>query len=156
MKRRTFVQTAGGSALGLLGAGLPLVGLAQDRYAKYKGQTVVMSIPSHPHYDAMLKLLPEFTKQTGIKVETDRLAMARMKDKQVLEMAKPSGDYDLACYVVMWKGEYVKKNLVRELEPFFKNAALADPDYDFKDLVPRYVENIGLVGGCLLYTSRCV
>ena len=73
--------------------------------------------------------------------------MARMKDKQLLEMAKPSGDYDLACYVVMWKGEYVKKNLVRELEPFFKNAALADPDYDFKDLVPRYVENIGLVGG---------
>jgi hypothetical protein len=45
MKRRTFVQTAGGSALGLLGAGLPLVGHAQDRYAKYKGQTVVMSIP---------------------------------------------------------------------------------------------------------------
>ena len=147
MKRRTFVQTAGGSALGLLGAGLPLMGHAQDRYAKYKGQTVVMSIPSHPHYDAMAKLLPEFTRQTGIKVETDRLAMARMKDKQLLEMAKPSGDYDLACYVVMWKGEYVKKNLVRELEPFFKNAALADPDYDFKDLVPRYVENIGLVGG---------
>ena len=47
----------------------------------------------------------------------------------------------------MWKGEYVKKNLIRELEPFFKNAALADPGYDFKDLVPRYVENIGLVGG---------
>ena len=106
-----------------------------------------MSIPSHPHYDAMAKLLPEFTKQTGIKVETDRLAMARMKDKQLLEMAKPSGDYDLACYVVMWKGEYVKKNLIRELDPFLKNAALADPDYDFKDLVPRYVENIGLVGG---------
>jgi multiple sugar transport system substrate-binding protein len=95
----------------------------------------------------MVKLLPEFTKQTGIKVEVDKLAMARMKDKQLLEMAKPSGDYDLVCYVVMWKGEYVKKNLIRELEPFIKNAALADPDYDFKDLVPRYVENIGLVGG---------
>jgi multiple sugar transport system substrate-binding protein len=147
MKRRTLIQGAGGAALSVLGTGLPLVGHAQDRYAKYKGQTVVMSIPAHPHYDAMLKLLPEFTKETGIKVETDRLAMARMKDKQVLEMAKPSGDYDLCCYVVMWKGEYVKKNLVRELEPFFKNPALADPDYDFKDLVPRYVENIGLVGG---------
>jgi multiple sugar transport system substrate-binding protein len=147
MKRRTLIQSAGGGALGILAAGWPLAARAQDRYAKYKGQTVVMSIPSHPHYDAMVKLLPEFTKQTGIKVETDRLAMARMKDKQLLEMAKPSGDYDLVCYVVMWKGEYVKKNLVRELEPFFKNAALADPDYDFKDLVPRYVENIGLVGG---------
>lgn len=147
MKRRTLIQGAGTGALGVLAAGLPLVGHTQDRYAKYKGSTVVMSIPSHPHYDAMLKLLPEFTKQTGIKVETDRLAMARMKDKQLLEMAKPSGDYDLCCYVVMWKGEYVKKNLVRELEPFFKNPALADPEYDFKDLVPRYVENIGLVGG---------
>jgi multiple sugar transport system substrate-binding protein len=142
-----LIQGAGSGALGMLAAGWPLTGRTQDRYAKYKGSTVVMSIPSHPHYDAMLKLLPEFTKQTGIKVETDRLAMARMKDKQLLEMAKPSGDYDLCCYVVMWKGEYVKKNLVRELEPFFRNPALADPDYDFKDLVPRYVENIGLVGG---------
>ena len=147
MKRRVLIQSAGGSALGLLGAGLPLRGQAQDRFAKYKGQTVVMSIPAHPHYDAMAKLLPEFSRQTGIKVETDRLAVPRMKDKQLLEMSKPSGDYDLVCYVVMWKGEYVKKNLIRELDPFFKNTALADPDYDFKDVVPRYVENIGLVGG---------
>ena len=77
MKRRQLIQSAGGGALGLLGAGLPLVGHAQDRFAKYKGQTVVMSIPAHPHYDAMLKLLPEFTKQTGIKVETDRVADQR-------------------------------------------------------------------------------
>ena len=147
MKRRTLIQSAGGGALGLLGAGMPLVGRTQDRFAKYKGQTVVMSIPAHPHYDAMAKLLPEFTKLTGIKVETDRLAVPRMKDKQLLEMAKPSGDYDLVCYVVMWKGEYVKKNLIRELEPYFKNALLADPDYDFKDVVPKYVENLGLVGG---------
>ncbi len=146
MQRRQLIQSAGG-ALGLMGAGLPLVGHAQDRFAKYKGQTVVMSIPAHPHYDAMVKLLPEFTKQTGIKVETDRLAVPRMKDKQLLEMAKPTGDYDLICYVVMWKGEYVKKNLIRELDPFFKNAALADPDYEFNDVVRRYVDNIGLVGG---------
>jgi multiple sugar transport system substrate-binding protein len=146
MQRRALIQSMG-AATALFGAGVPLIGRAQDRFAKYKGQTVVMSIPAHPHYDAMLKLLPEFTKQTGIKVETDRLAIPRMKDKQLLEMAKPSGDYDLICYVVMWKGEYVKKNLVRELEPFFKNAALADPDYDMKDIVPRYLENLGLVGG---------
>ena len=145
MKRRELIKA---TSLSIFSTGLPITSsLAQDRFAKYKGTTVVMSIPAHPHYDAMSKLLPEFTKQTGIKVEVDRLAIPRMKDKQLLEMAKPQGDYDLICYVVMWKGEYVKKNLVRELEPFFKNAALADPDYDFKDVVPRYVENMGLVGG---------
>ena len=145
MQRRDFIQN---SAITVFGAGLPLSGaMAQNRYAKYAGQTVVFSIPSHPHYDAMMKILPQFTKETGIKVETDRLAMGRMKEKQLLEMAKPQGDYDLGCYVVMWKGEYVSKNLIRPLEPFFKNAALADPTYDMKDIIPIYLENLGLVGG---------
>lgn len=145
MKRRDFLKS---SAITVFGAGLPLSGArSQNRYAKYAGQTVVFSIPAHPHYDAMLKILPEFTKETGIKVETDRLAMGRIKDKQLLEMSKPQGDYDLNCYVVMWKGEYVAKNLIQPLEPFFQNAALADPNYDMNDIVPIYLENIGMVGG---------
>lgn len=145
MKRRDFVKS---TAITVFGAGLPLSGaMAQNRYAKYAGQTVVFSIPAHPHFDAMLKILPQFTKETGIKVETDKLAMGRMKEKQLLEMAKPQGDYDLGCYVVMWKGEYVAKNLIHPLEPFFQNAALADPDFDIKDIVPIYLENLGMVGG---------
>lgn len=145
MKRREFVK---GASISVFGAGLPLSGaLAQNRYSKYAGQTVTFSIPAHPHYDAMLKILPEFTKETGIKVETDKLAMGRMKDKQLLEMAKPQGDYDLGAYVVMWKGEYVEKNLIQPLEPFFKNPQLADPTYDIKDIIPIYLENLGMVGG---------
>lgn len=145
MKRRDFVKSAG---ITVFGAGLPFSGVqAQSRYAKYAGQTVTFSIPAHPHYDAMMKILPEFTKETGIKVETDRLAMGRMKEKQLLEMAKPKGDYDLGCYVVMWKGEYVSKNLIQPLEPFLKNPALADPSFDIKDIIPVYLENLVLVGG---------
>lgn len=151
MKRRDFIQNTG---ITVFGAGLPVSGaMAQNRYAKYAGQTVVFSIPAHPHYDAMLKILPQFTKETGIKVETDKLAMGRMKEKQLLEMAKPQGDYDLGCYVVMWKGEYVAKNLIHPLEPFFQNAALTDPSYDMKDIIPIYLENLGLVGGPKGYLS---
>lgn len=145
MKRRDFVKSAG---ITVFGAGLPLSGArAQNRYAKYAGQTVTFSIPAHPHYDAMVKILPQFTKETGIKIETDRLAMGRMKEKQLLEMAKPQGDYDLGSYVVMWKGEYVSKNLIQPLDPFLKNPALADPAYDLKDIIPVYLENLGMVGG---------
>ena len=145
MQRRDIIKSA---AITVFGAGLPFSGaIAQNRFAKYAGSTVVMNIPAHPHYDAMQKLLPEFTKQTGIKVEVDKVAISRLKEKQLLEMAKPSGDYDLACYIVMWKGEYVSKNLIHQLEPFFANAALADPAYDMKDIVPIYLENLGLVGG---------
>jgi multiple sugar transport system substrate-binding protein len=145
MQRRQLMKSA---AITVFGAGLPYSGaMAQNRFAKYAGQTVTINIPAHPHYDAMGKLLPEFTKATGIKVEVDKLAIGRLKEKQLLEMAKPQGDYDLACYIVMWKGEYVAKNLVHQLEPFFANAALADPDYDMKDIIPIYLENLGLVGG---------
>ena len=125
MQRRDFIQRTG---ISVFGAGLPVSGaLAQNRYAKYAGQTVTINVPAHPHYDAMTKLLPEFTRETGIKVEVDKLAIGRLKEKQLLEMAKPKGDYDLVCYIVMWKGEYVAKNLVLPLEPFFANAQLADP-----------------------------
>ncbi|VTU46397.1 Maltose-binding periplasmic proteins/domains (plasmid) [Variovorax sp. SRS16] len=145
MKRRDFVK---GASAALIGAGLPPGrALAESRHARYAGQTVTFNIPAHPHYDAMLRILPAFTRETGIQVEIDKLSMARMKDKQLLEMAKPQGDYDLVSYVVMWKGEYVAKNLIHPLEPFFKNAALADPAYDIQDIIPIYLENIGLVGG---------
>jgi multiple sugar transport system substrate-binding protein len=146
--RRGFVKVGAGVAITSFGAGLPFSGAnAQSRYAKYAGKSITINIPAHPHYDAMLKLLPEFTKETGIKVEVDKLAIGRLKEKQLLEMAKPQGDYDLACYIVMWKGEYVSKNLIHPLEPFFANASLADPTYDMKDIIPIYLENLGLVGG---------
>ncbi|MDR0440346.1 MAG: extracellular solute-binding protein [Candidatus Accumulibacter sp.] len=152
MKRRDLLK-AGGLAGILAAAQFPLIkGVwAQDRYAKYRGQTVVMSIPSHPHYDAMTKILPDFTAETGIKVELDRIAMNRMKDKQLLEMAKPQGDYDAVCYIVMWKTEYAKKDLIVELEPFFNNPALADPNYNMGDIVKGYLEVQGLVGGPKTY-----
>lgn len=145
MNRRAVLRAMGWS---VFGAGLPLASSrAQDRYAKYRGQTVVINIPVHPHYDAATSLLPGFTKETGIKVEIDRQPMLRMKFKQLLEMSKPQGVLDLICYVVMWKGEYVKKNLIHELTPFFAEPELADPAYDIKDIIPSYLENLGLVGG---------
>jgi multiple sugar transport system substrate-binding protein len=145
MQRRNFIKD---SAITVFGAGLPLSGArAQNRYSKYAGQTVTMNVPAHSHYDAMAKILPQFTKETGIKVELDKVAIGRMKDKQLLEMAKAQGDYDLACYIVMWKSEYVAKNLVLPLDPFLNNKALADPNFDLKDIIPIYLENLGLVGG---------
>ena len=100
MKRRQLIQ--GAAAAATLG---PFVHLhAQNRYAKYKGQTIVVNYPAHPHYDQAEKLFAEFTAETGIKVERDKMQYLRMKDKQVLEMGKRgNGDYDVITYVVMWK-----------------------------------------------------
>lgn len=148
MKRRQLLQgAAAGAALG------PWVHtLAQDRYAKYRGQTIVVNYPAHPHYDQAEKLFAEFTAQTGIKVERDKMQYLRMKDKQVLEMGKKgNGDYDVIVYVVMWKTEYVAKNLIEPLDTYFGNAALADPAWDQKDIIPKYWDTNALVGGPKMY-----
>jgi len=148
MKRRQLLQgAAAGAALG------PWVHtLAQDRYAKYKGQTLVVNYPAHPHYDQAEKLFAEFTAQTGIKVERDKMQYLRMKDKQVLEMGKRgNGDYDVIVYVVMWKTEYVAKNLIEPLDTYFNDAALADPAWDQKDIIPKYWDTNALVGGPKMY-----
>ena len=55
-------------------------------YARFKGTTLVVKFPAHPHYDAVKKVLPQFTAETGIKVELDELQYMRMHDKQLLEM----------------------------------------------------------------------
>ena len=120
---------------------------ASSRYAKYKGSTVVISLPAHPHFDAATKLFSQFTRETGIRVETDRIDTGRMKDKQLLELGKAKGDYDVVTYIATWKGEYVKKKLIEKIQPYLSNAALADPNYDIADVVQGYLQNVGLVGG---------
>jgi len=148
MKRRQLIQAAAATAA----MGPWVHTLAQDRYAKYKGQTIVINFPAHPHYDQAEKIFAEFTAETGIKVERDKMQYLRMKDKQVLEMGKAgTGDYDVVVYVVMWKTEYVKKDLIVPLDTFFRNGALNDASWDQPDIIPKYWDTNALVGGPMMY-----
>ena len=143
LSRKCFTLLLAGFALLLCVSGT----VQASPYAKYAGTTLVINFPNIAYYNYAVQVIPEFTKETGIKVEIDKLDYMKMRDKQLLEMAKPKGDYDLISYVIMWKTEYVSKGLITPLAPFFTNAALADPDYDAADLVPGYVQAIGTVGG---------
>ncbi|MFK7967242.1 MAG: extracellular solute-binding protein [Burkholderiaceae bacterium] len=116
-------------------------------YAEYAGTTLVVNFPAHPHYNAARKVLPEFTKETGIKVEVDQLQYLKMRERQTLELTKREGDYDLISYVVFSKADYVFADQLENLARFFMNPKLADPGYDADDLIDGYVENIGVAGG---------
>lgn len=152
MKRREWLQGATATMTAAAALGPWVHVRAQDRYAKYRGQTLVINYPAHPHYDQAEKLFAEFTAQTGIKIERDKMQYLRMKDKQVLEMGKKGrGDYDLITYVVMWKTEYAAKKLIEPLAPYFANPQLADPGWDQKDIIGAYWDNLALVGGPKMY-----
>ncbi len=136
-------KTFGGVLAAAMGATLAFA----NPYAPYKGQTLVVNFPAHPHYDAVMKVLPEFTKQTGIRVEVDRLSYLKMRQKQTLELTKPKGEYDLLAYVVFSKADYVYADQLENLAKYFMNPKLVDPNYDADDLIDGYVENIGIAGG---------
>jgi multiple sugar transport system substrate-binding protein len=131
---------------------VPVIAQGFD-WGQFKGTTIVVNFPSHFHYNAVINsgVIQEFEKLTGIKVEVDQLQYMKMHDKQVLEMSKPSGDYDLIALVVMWKTEYVEGNMLTELGPMFADPKLAVPDYDMNDIVPGYLDNCGKVGGKKIY-----
>ncbi len=131
-----------------LAGAVALTGTAlADPYEPYRGETLVVNFPAHPHYDAVMKVLPEFTKETGIQVEVDQLQYLKMREKQTLELTKRKGDYDLIAYVVFSKADYVFADQLENLARYFMNPKLADPNYDAEDLIDGYVQNIGVAGG---------
>ena len=118
-----------------------------DPYKRYKGTTIVVSWPSLNHFNKAKVLVKEFERETGINVEIDSLQYLRLHDKQVLEMSKRKGEYDVVAWVVMWKGEYVKKGLLTPLSQFFVDFRLQDMNYDIEDIIEPYLVTGGIVGG---------
>ncbi len=116
-------------------------------YEEYEGTTLIVNFPAHPHYDAVMQILPEFTKQTGIEVEVDQLPYLKMRERQTLELAQDEGEYDLIAYVVFSKADYVYADQLENLAKYFMNPRLSDPNYDSDDLIDGYTYNIGFAGG---------
>ncbi|MXW86289.1 MAG: extracellular solute-binding protein [Boseongicola sp. SB0676_bin_33] len=116
-------------------------------YEKYEGTTLVVSWPALAHFSAAEALVDEFTEETGIEVEIDALQYLKLRDRQILEMSKPEGEYDVVSWVVMWKGEYVSKGLLTPLSQYFTSGSLVDPQYDIDDVAGAYLQNGGVVGG---------
>ncbi|MEM8786702.1 MAG: extracellular solute-binding protein [Pseudomonadota bacterium] len=136
-------RTAQAGAVAALMAGTALA----NPYAEYEGTTLIVNFPAHPHYNAAMKVLPEFTRQTGIEVEVDQLPYLKMRERQTLELAQDEGEYDLISYVVFSKADYVFADQLENLAKYFMDPKLADPNYDAGDLIDGYVENIGVAGG---------
>ncbi len=139
------IRTAatGGALAALLSATAALA----NPYEQYEGTTVVVSWPALAHFQAAEELIAEFTEETGIEVEVDALQYLKLRDRQLLEMSKPEGEYDVVSWVVMWKGEYVSKGLLTPLSQFFTSGSLVDPQYDIDDIADAYLQNGGVVGG---------
>jgi multiple sugar transport system substrate-binding protein len=109
----------------------------------YAGVTIKAVYLDRPGYKAAAKLVPEFEKITGIKVENEVIPYENTREKMVLDFTSKAGTYDVALTDVVWVGEYAANGWLTPLEKFTSDPKLADPALNLKGFFPILLDSFG-------------
>ncbi len=161
------------AATGALCAGLAFGG-AQAAYAwsleeaakPYAGTTVDVVFLLRPGYEAAEKMIPEFEKKTGIKVNIIKLPYENALGEQVRDFVA-QGDLDIALIDLVWIGNFAENEWIVPITEFTSNPDLADPDLDLGDFFPLVLDAFGSWDGVvyglpfdnysgLLFYNKCM
>ena len=133
----------------------------------YRGITVTASFLPRPGYEAAIRLIPEFEKATGIKVNWESIYYEKMREALVLDFTSGKPRFDVILIDIVWIGEFASAGWVVPLATFTNDPALADPNMDMKDFFPLLLESFGtwdrIIYGLpfdnysgLLYYNKCM
>lgn len=109
--------------------------------AAVKGSTIHVAMVAEPRADAIKQLLPEFEKETGVKVILDILPYPTLQEKQMIAVSTKTGTFDVVHVDCVWVGQYAGQGW---LEPLTKYIAAADPKVlNIKDFMPLILAEQG-------------
>ncbi|MBC7799013.1 MAG: sugar ABC transporter substrate-binding protein, partial [Gemmatimonadaceae bacterium] len=114
--------------------------------APLKGAQVNVTFLDRPGYRAIIKLLPEFERRTGIKVNYEIVPYENSREKQVLNFTA-KGDLTIALVDLVWMGEFAENGWIVPAETFTKDAAVADPALKLDGFFPLLLNAFGSWGG---------
>jgi multiple sugar transport system substrate-binding protein len=110
--------------------------------APLKGTKIKVMFLDRPGYRAIIKLLPEFEKQTGIKVDYEIVPYENAREKQVLNFAS-QGDLTVALVDLVWIGEFAESGWIVPVDTLAKDAAITDPNLNLKGFFPLLLNAFG-------------
>lgn len=114
--------------------------------APFKGTTINVIFLDRPGYRAIIKLLPEFEKATGIKVNYEIVPYENTREKQVLNFSG-QGDLSIALVDLVWIGEFAENGWIKPIDDFSKDASITDPNLNLKGFFPLLLDAFGTWGG---------
>lgn len=114
--------------------------------APFKGTEIGAIFLDRPGYQAIIKLLPEFEKATGIKVNYEIVPYENTREKEVLNF-NSKGDLAVALVDLVWIGEYAENGWILPIEKFTSDAAITDPNLNLKGFFPLLLDAFGSWGG---------
>lgn len=91
-----------------------------------------------PETQIIESMLPEFEKQTGIKVEFEKIGYGDMHDKLVAQLIAPESYYNLLEVDFLWAGEFPKAGWLADLTPM-----IAKSNYDLSPFIPSTLALLG-------------
>jgi multiple sugar transport system substrate-binding protein len=114
--------------------------------APLKGTTINALFLDRPGYRAIIKLLPEFERQTGITVKYDIVPYENAREREVLNF-NGQGDLDVALIDVVWIGEFAENKWVLPISTFTKDPKLTDPALHLESFFPLLLNAFGTWSG---------
>ena len=129
-----------GMGLGLAAGSLarrPWAQAANFDWMQQKGKSIVVTAPLSPYYTVLQKMIPDFTKLTGIQVEYQVVPEQQLRQKLPIEMnAKSPGIDVFASSMHVEKILFSMAGWYEPLNKYLENANLTPPDYNWKDFGP--------------------
>lgn len=152
VNRRTFLKVFGGTiavatvagcaqtAAPAPSAATPAGGTTAP--AQPKGLTLRSIIHLYPPTQAIMGLLPEYEKETGVKVELDQIPFGEGYAKQMAELTTGMGRYDMLTPWSYWSNGEIGTGKLEVLDDYIAKAGSA---LDFDDFlaVQRDLFNVG-------------
>jgi len=91
-----------------------------------------------PETQIIEQLLPDFEKQTGIKVQFEKIGYGDMHDKLVAQLVAPESYYNLLEVDFLWAGEFPKAGWLADLNPMIKKS-----NFDLSQFIPSTLTLLG-------------
>jgi multiple sugar transport system substrate-binding protein len=114
--------------------------------APFKGTELHVIFLDRPGYRAIEQLLPQFEKQTGIKVNYEVVPYENTREKEVLNF-NGQGDLDIALVDLVWIGEFAENGWIQPIDKFSGDASITDPNLNLKGFFPLLLNAFGSWGG---------
>ena len=108
-------------------------------------KTIHLLMEAVPDTFYIQNLLPEFEKETGIKVEFEIVNYAQMHGKLLPQLLSPKGVYDAIVVDNYWAGEFPAAGWLERLEPYVERT----PGIRLEDYLPSMLDMVGYYEGKL-------
>ena len=146
---KTVTGAAAASFVLLAGTSLTQAqGFSYAEAAKpYKGTSIRVLDEVTPLQETLSKIVPEFEKETGIKVEWELLNHFEVINKGQADMLSGRGYYDAVMLHGFQMGPMLAAGVIRPVDDLVKNAKLSNPALDTADFIQGPYKTLPFAGG---------